>query len=804
MGIVLATMSLVCVLINPYVVLEAATLHSSYQEAVVRVVYPDTEEELLPDLTGILYAPVNWADPSDEGYHALFYSNPLIPLAPDPDLLKAADGRYYLYPTGGSGFDVYVSDDLVHWTRGGRALAPENVAWGGSRNFWAPGPLEYQDHYFLFYSAEGPDGLKRISVAISESPLGPFKDPLTEPLFNFSYETIDPQVFVDAGHIYLYYVRPGYWTGNFHANAIFGVKLSPDLFTSLIKGEPVDRSTMFETAPRLLLKPDQPWEFDKGFINEAPFVLKHAGKYYMMYSANWFDVRSYGVGYAVSTDPLGPFIKAPENPVLSANIPGVSGPGHNAVVSSPDGTELFVVYHTHMDLDAPGGRRQVAIDRMEFRPDGTLFVDGPSIAPRPVPAGKTLWRDIAQDAEAERKDHGLILFWEKPQLIVSILLHNYSPDPKARWQLLLDDGTLIGEVEADPEPGSSVVIPVPRTVTPGIRVLGPETRVSAMGLPVVANLNISLNGTPLYEGADWPFDFPSYRDYLKLGENTLVVDMVNRRGKQQQYKTTFFHVPVSLALVAEEETSAFVRGEITLTLGTAFLGQELTEVYLRLDPILEGVAEPGALVFVGDACPKAITLDTTKFSDGTYDLVAGVLKTDGTVHEDRSRLVIDNWIFLEDEMLAPQDLGFFGVRKRLKTEAESLGWVFVEDDPERWFGDPNRIHPSGTGEEYLIWHLPNLQGFAFTLYAPDPDVIGRFLEIAVSRDQRHWTLVPYTVDPVEKSADGLWKLEVCGGVPSAGVPWDYVCLTLRETGLTPQAVQLGYARIQAPKISNTD
>ena len=114
LGIVLATMSLVCVLINPYVVLEAATLHSSYQEAVVRVVYPDTEEELLPDLTGILYAPVNWADPSDEGYHALFYSNPLIPLAPDPDLLKAADGRYYLYPTGGSGFDVYVSDDLVH------------------------------------------------------------------------------------------------------------------------------------------------------------------------------------------------------------------------------------------------------------------------------------------------------------------------------------------------------------------------------------------------------------------------------------------------------------------------------------------------------------------------------------------------------------------------------------------------------------------------------------------------------------------------------------------------------------------
>jgi hypothetical protein len=39
----------------------------------------------------------------------------------DPALIRF-EGRYYLYPTneaGGTlGFDVYLSDDLVHWTQG--------------------------------------------------------------------------------------------------------------------------------------------------------------------------------------------------------------------------------------------------------------------------------------------------------------------------------------------------------------------------------------------------------------------------------------------------------------------------------------------------------------------------------------------------------------------------------------------------------------------------------------------------------------------------------------------------------------
>ena len=45
------------------------------------------------------------------------YQNPLPMAFGDPFLLKASDGKFYMYGTGGvqNGFKVYSSDDLVTW-----------------------------------------------------------------------------------------------------------------------------------------------------------------------------------------------------------------------------------------------------------------------------------------------------------------------------------------------------------------------------------------------------------------------------------------------------------------------------------------------------------------------------------------------------------------------------------------------------------------------------------------------------------------------------------------------------------------
>ena len=66
----------------------------------------------------------------------------------------------------------------------------------------------------------------------------------------------------------------------------------------------------------------------------------------MTYSANNTGYSHYGVGYATAKHPLGPWLKADENPILTTDLSkGVSSPGHNSIVASPDGSEMFIVYH---------------------------------------------------------------------------------------------------------------------------------------------------------------------------------------------------------------------------------------------------------------------------------------------------------------------------------------------------------------------------------------------------------------------------------------------------------------------------
>jgi len=112
---------------------------------------------------------------------------------------------------------------------------------------------------------------------------------------------------------------------------------------------------------------------------EGSFAFVSENKIYMMYSANYFGGKNYAVGYATSNNPLGPFEKAPNNPVLQKNVDEggiVTGTGHNSVTWSKDGKVMYCVYHGRTSLT--GDKRVVFIDKMKLSKDGLLTVDGPS------------------------------------------------------------------------------------------------------------------------------------------------------------------------------------------------------------------------------------------------------------------------------------------------------------------------------------------------------------------------------------------------------------------------------------------
>jgi beta-xylosidase len=300
----------------------------------------------------------------------------------DPFVLQHA-GKYYLFGTTAvnTGFQYWTSEDLVHWKAGGWAYRKTEDSWTDGM-LWAPEVKFYRGRFYMTYSGRvrGTDPAlwkMLIGLAVSDTPEGPYRD-LHAPWFDAGYSAIDGHIFVDSdGAPYLYFSRNGSQDG-YSYGVNYGVALSQDLSKPL--GEPVR-----------LTEADQPWErinWARNRCNEGPSVLKHNGRYYMTYSANSTGAPGYGVGYAVAEKPLGPWVKSRQNPVLASNLEiGVSSPGHNSITMSPDGKEMFVVYHAHADPSMPGGARVVYIDRLQFDDTGSLRILGPTRSPQPMPSG---------------------------------------------------------------------------------------------------------------------------------------------------------------------------------------------------------------------------------------------------------------------------------------------------------------------------------------------------------------------------------------------------------------------------------
>jgi beta-xylosidase len=305
------------------------------------------------------------------------YRNPLGVDVADPHVIRHQD-TYYLYGTSSRhGYKVWTSKDLAHWDERGFAFEKTLAGWGRAK-FWAPCVLEKGGSFYMFYSAlgevAGGRASLRICLAKSDSPLGPFRD-VKAPLFDLGKAVIDANVFIDTdGKPYLYYALDHSEQG---FSSIWVAPLKDDL--QGLAGE-----------PKFCMKPDQAWETQPW--NEGPFVIKSGDGYVMTYSANGFFDPAYGIGYATSKSPMGPWTKARENPILSRNTK-VSGPGHNSIIASPDGSELFIVYHVQKSL-AGGDDRELAIDRMFI--DQTaggpirVRVTGVMSQPQPLPAGASL------------------------------------------------------------------------------------------------------------------------------------------------------------------------------------------------------------------------------------------------------------------------------------------------------------------------------------------------------------------------------------------------------------------------------
>lgn len=244
----------------------------------------------------------------------------LVPLG-DPFILLY-NNTYYAYGTNAEdGIEVYISDDLNKWEKEAKLALHKNDTWA-SRWFWAPEVYHVNGKFYMYFSAD-----EHIAVAVSDSPLGPFKQENKKPMLA-TEKAIDNSLFIDDdGKAYLFFDR-----FNDGLN-IWVAELTDDLLS-------IKEETMHPC-----IHVSQPWEEIWPRVNEGPFVIKRNGLYYMTYSANSYESPFYGIGCATTDNIMGVWTKYDENPLLQK--PGdLVGVGHSATFTDKEGN-LRIVFHAH-------------------------------------------------------------------------------------------------------------------------------------------------------------------------------------------------------------------------------------------------------------------------------------------------------------------------------------------------------------------------------------------------------------------------------------------------------------------------
>jgi hypothetical protein len=124
----------------------------------------------------------------------------------------------------------------------------------------------------------------------------------------------------------------------------------------------------------LLSEPQYAWEMHGMPINEGPQVLIQDGQLHIIYSASGYWTQQYALG-RLTYDGTGSlmdranWVKAP-SPVFQ-QAGQVVGVGHASFTKSPDGTQDWIVYHSH---PSPGGdpdQRVIRIQPFSWFPNGT-------------------------------------------------------------------------------------------------------------------------------------------------------------------------------------------------------------------------------------------------------------------------------------------------------------------------------------------------------------------------------------------------------------------------------------------------
>lgn len=286
------------------------------------------------------------------------YSNPVIRSdAPDPTIIHAEDGNFYLYYTG---IGIHRSADLVDWKYIGNAFTEAGRPnWEPNGGLWAPDINYINGKYVMYYSMSvwGGEWTCGIGVATADKPEGPFTD--RGKLFRSNeigvQNSIDPFYIEDNGKKYLFW-------GSFRG--IYGIELTDD---------------------GLDLRPDAEKQQVAGTYFEGTYIHKR-GKYYYMFASIGSCCEGLNSTYKTivgrSENLWGPYANKAGGKMLDNKyelvIQGNSyfkGTGHNSEIIQDKNGDDWIFYHAYEVANSSRGR-QALMDKIIWEDDWPSVKNG--------------------------------------------------------------------------------------------------------------------------------------------------------------------------------------------------------------------------------------------------------------------------------------------------------------------------------------------------------------------------------------------------------------------------------------------
>jgi GH43 family beta-xylosidase len=293
----------------------------------------------------------------------LFATNPLGP-GQDPFVIKWEDSYLHVHSVGTSVWiekadqlqDVQKDDSDATSVRAWRAPVGTNY----SAQIWAPELFQIDGKWYIYVAASaGTNETHRMHVLERDDP-----NPMGSYVYKGQLAATTDRWAIDGTVLEwqdkLYFIWSG-WPGFVDGQQNLYIAEMSNPWT--ISGERV-----------LISSPQYAWEMHGIAVNEGPEVLIHNGQLHIIYSASAYFTDQYALG-RLTYNGTGPILsaaswtKAP-SPVFQSTSE-VVGVGHASFTQSPDGTQHWIVYHSHHDPGPFNDDRDIRIQQFTYFANGT-------------------------------------------------------------------------------------------------------------------------------------------------------------------------------------------------------------------------------------------------------------------------------------------------------------------------------------------------------------------------------------------------------------------------------------------------